>query len=185
MRTPHPDSSLSPQPPWTATAAGNTASSHLPGLNPETHFLLSKASYSRPPTPGSSMPAASPRGGGALLGVRTTHEQRNLGPQAVASRSPEAVCTFACPARAPGLRLGQYPQERWPQRQHPPRFSALPRHWPEPGVKPPRIGRDRCGGGGGAAAAWSPEWATRREQRPQAPGASLSEKTSPFGAAAW
>lgn len=34
---PHPDSSLLPQPPWTATAAGNAASSHLPGLNPETH----------------------------------------------------------------------------------------------------------------------------------------------------
>ena len=41
-----------------------------------------------------------------MLEGRTTHERRNLGPQAVASRSPEAVCTFARPARAPGPRLG-------------------------------------------------------------------------------
>lgn len=30
MRAPHPNSSLWPQPPWTATAAGNAAPSHLP-----------------------------------------------------------------------------------------------------------------------------------------------------------
>lgn len=120
-----------------------------------------------------------------MLGGRTTHERRNLRPQAVASRSPEAVCTFARPARAPGPRLWQYPQARWRQRQHPLRLSAQLCHWLEPGVRPPRIGRERCGGGGGAAAAWSREWATRREQRPQAPGAPRSEKTSLLGAAAW
>ena len=120
-----------------------------------------------------------------MLEGRTTHERRNLGPQAVASCSPEAVCTFARRARAPGPRLGQYPQARWRQRQHPLRLSAQPCYWLEPGVRPPRIGRERCGGGGGAATARSLEWATRREQRPQAPGASRSEKTSPLGAAAW
>lgn len=113
------------------------------------------------------------------------HERRNLSLHAVVSRSPEAVCTSACLARALGPRFGQYPQARWRQRQHPLRFSAPPYHWPEPGVKPPRIGRERCGGGGGAAAAWSQEWATRREQRPQALGASRSEKTSLLWAVAW
>lgn len=120
-----------------------------------------------------------------MLRNRTTHERKNLGPQAVASHSPQEVCSFACPPRAPGPRLWQYPQARWRQRQHPLRLSAQACHWPEPGVKPPPIGQERCGGGGGVAAAWSREWAKRREQRPQAPGASRSEKISPLGAAAW
>ena len=76
-----------------------------------------------------------------MLEGRTTHERRNLGPQAVASRSPEAVCTFARPARAPGRRLGQYPQARWRQRQHPLRLSAQPCYWLEPGVRLPVKGR--------------------------------------------
>lgn len=164
MRTSHPDSSLSPQLPRTATAAGNTASSHLRSSTRKYTLHAKQALLSASPE-AQFQPRAQGVGETVLEG-RTTHEQRNLSLQAAASRSPEAVCTFARPARSLGPRLGQYPQARWRQRQHPLRLSAPLCHWPEPGVKPPRIGRERCGGGGGAAAAWSREWATRREQGP-------------------
>ena len=47
MRAPHPDSSLSPQPPWTATIAGNAAPSHLPGSTRK-HTLHAKQALLAP-----------------------------------------------------------------------------------------------------------------------------------------
>ena len=50
MLAPHPDSSLLPQPPWTATAAGNAASFPPPGAQPRNIlFTLSQSSCPHPP----------------------------------------------------------------------------------------------------------------------------------------
>lgn len=155
-----------------------------PGAQPgNTLSMLIK--LSRPHPPEAQFQPRARGGGGAALGVELRTERRSLGPQPLASRSPGAVCNLAISARASGPRLGQCPQGRWRQQRHPLRLSALQCHWPDPGVRSLRIGVELCGGGGVAAAAWSQEWATRREQRPQAPGASRPEKTSPLRAAAW
>lgn len=60
MRAPHPDSSLSPQPPRTATAAGNAASSHLPGSTRKYTLYAKQALLS--PHPRKLNPSREPEG---------------------------------------------------------------------------------------------------------------------------
>lgn len=90
---PHPDSSLLPQTPWTATAAGNAASSHLPGAQPgNTLFMLSQPSRPHPPEA-----QFQPRAQGGRRGSpegRATHKRGRPGPQPFASSPRGAACTF-------------------------------------------------------------------------------------------
>lgn len=79
VRAPHPDSSLSPQPPRTATATGNAASSHLPGSTRK-HTLHANQPSRAPPSPEAQVQPRAGGGGGAVLRDRTTHERRNLDP---------------------------------------------------------------------------------------------------------
>lgn len=119
------------------------------GRNPEIHSsCLASPPTLPPPSPGNSIPAARPAGGGPGLGGRTTYGLRNPSLQAVATRTPEAVPHLRLPCARPGPRLGQYPQATWRQRQHLRRLSAPPCYWPGPGVRTPLIGRERCGGWG-------------------------------------
>lgn len=110
VRVPHPDSTLSPQRPRTATAAGSTASALLPGLNPETHSSRYLAFYS----PETQFQPRGRGGGGAVLGVELRTSKGTWAPRL----SPPVLQSLdlRCSARAPSPRLGQYPQARWRQR---------------------------------------------------------------------
>lgn len=130
-----------------------------------------------PPPSGSAIPAASPKvgGGAALRGeLRTSEDVRalSLWPGALAGRP--APFLLSTSTQAPDS--GNAHKQDGRNGGTPLLLSALLCHWSECGVRPAPIGRERCGGGGGAVAAWSQEWATRREQQPQAPGASRPEK---------
>lgn len=104
-------------------------------------------------------------------GLRTSEDVRAL---SLSSRDGLHLASFA---RAPSPQSRAVPTSKMAAPEAPPLLlSALPRHWPGGGVRTALIGRERCGGGGGAVAGWSQEWATRREQRPQAPRASRPEK---------
>lgn len=114
-------------------------------------------------------------GGAALRGeLRTSGDVRALSllPRALAGR-PAPFC-LSTSTQAPDS--GNAHKQDGRIGGNPLLLSALLCHWSECGVRPAPIGRERCGGGGGAVAAWSQEWATRREQQPQAPGASRPEK---------
>lgn len=143
-----------------------------PGARPgNTLLMLSQPSRPHPPEAQFQPRARGGRRGSAE--ERTTHKRGRPGPQPFASRRA-APCLLCTSIEAPVS--GSAHKQDGRTGGAPLLLSALPRHWPGGGVRTALIGRERCGGGGGAVAVWSQEWATRREQRPQAPRASRPEK---------
>lgn len=113
-------------------------------------------------------------GGAALRELRTRGDVRALSLLLRALAGRPAPFLLSTSTQAPGS--GNAHKQDGRTGGSPLLLSALLCHWSECGVRLAPIGREQCGGGGGAVAAWSQEWATRREQQPQAPGATRPEK---------